>query len=203
MNNDNSSVGAVDAIEWACILCGHHIQNDWASRATNALHILCETWTFPQGNYLDDSEGSNYAQLLIGSFILTTRPLMHHVSRRVFGDTSNHPGDSAPLKPHYSPDLVPCDFCLFPKLKSPLQGKRFQTISEVQENMIGQLMVTGRTVCSPKVPSLKGTEASLSYVQCFLYHIFLNKCLYFSYYMARCLLDRPCICLICPLFFCF
>ena len=25
----------------------------------------------------------------------------------------------------YSPDLVPCDFWLFPKLKSPLKGKRF------------------------------------------------------------------------------
>ena len=29
----------------------------------------------------------------------------------------------------------------------------------------------GRTVWGPKVPSLKGTEASLSYVQCFLYLI--------------------------------
>ena len=32
-----------------------------------------------------------------------------------FGKTSNHPGDSAP----YSPDLAPCDFWLFLKLKSP------------------------------------------------------------------------------------
>ena len=30
-------------------------------------------------------------------------------------------------------------------------------------------MVIGRTVWGPKVPTLKGTEASLSYVQCFLY----------------------------------
>ena len=27
------SVGAVVTLEWACILCGHHIQNDWMSRA--------------------------------------------------------------------------------------------------------------------------------------------------------------------------
>ena len=33
----------------------------------------------------------------------------------------------------------------------------------------GQLMVTGRTMWGPKVPTLKGTETSLSYVQCFLY----------------------------------
>ena len=30
-------------------------------------------------------------------------------------------------------------------------------------------MTTGRTVGGPKVPSLKGTEVSLSYVQCVLY----------------------------------
>ena len=49
-------------------------------------------------------------------------------------------------QPPYNPDLAPCDFCLFPKLKSPLKGKRFQTIDEIQENMTGQLIVIGRTV---------------------------------------------------------
>ena len=70
-------------------------------------------------------------------------------------------------QPPYSPDLVPCDFWLFPKLKSPLKGKSFQSINETQENMTGQLMETGRTVWGPKVPTLKGTEASLSYVSIF------------------------------------
>ena len=37
--------------------------------------------------------------------------------------------------------------------------------------MTGQLMAMGRTVGGPKVPTLKETEASLSYVQCFLYLI--------------------------------
>ena len=81
-----------------------------------------------------------------------------------FGKTSNHPGDSAP----YSPDLVPCSFWLFPKMKSPLKGKRFQII-EIQENTMGQLTATGKTVWGPKVPALKRTEASLSCVQCFSY----------------------------------
>ena len=69
------------------------------------------------------------------------------------------------LSPPYSPDLAPCDFWLFLKLKSPLKGKRFQTINEIQENMMGQLMAIGRTVWGLKVP----IEASLSCVQCFLY----------------------------------
>ena len=46
----------------------------------------------------------------------------------------------------YSPYLVPYDFWLFPKLKSPLRGKIFQTVNEIQENMMGQLMGIGRTV---------------------------------------------------------
>ena len=46
----------------------------------------------------------------------------------------------------YSPDLVPYDFWLFPKLKSPLKVKRFQTIDEIQENMMRQLMAIERTV---------------------------------------------------------
>ena len=56
-----------------------------------------------------------------------------HNLHRVFGETSNHPGDSASL---YSPDLAPVDFWLFPKLKSPLKGKRFQTY-KIQENRWG------------------------------------------------------------------
>ena len=40
----------------------------------------------------------------------------------------------------YSPDLVPRDPWLFPKLKSTLKRKRFQTIGEIQENTMGQLM---------------------------------------------------------------
>ena len=66
------------------------------------------------------------------------------------------------------------DFWLFPKLVSPLRRKRFQTADEIQENMTGQLMVTGRTMWGPKVPTLKGIEVSLSYVQCFLYLVLLQ-----------------------------
>ena len=71
-------------------------------------------------------------------------------------------------QPLYSPDLALCDFWLFPKLKSPLKGKRFQTFNEIQENTTGQLMVIGRNVWGPKMPTLYGTEVSLSHVQCFL-----------------------------------
>jgi hypothetical protein len=44
---------------------------------------------------------------------------------------------SIPVVPHppYSPDLAPCDFFLFPKLK----GKRFQDVAEIQLNTTQQL----------------------------------------------------------------
>jgi len=41
--------------------------------------------------------------------------------------------------PPYSPDLVPAEFFLFPKLKTTLKGRRFQTIEKIQENAIREL----------------------------------------------------------------
>lgn len=36
-------------------------------------------------------------------------------------------------QPAYSPDLAPCDFFLFPRLKNTLKGKRFETIEEIKQ----------------------------------------------------------------------
>ena len=158
-------MGVVDAAEWAYVLCGHCIQNDWVEQ--RICIKFCIELQYSSGNYSDDSEGHSSGQLLIGSFIMTMHLLMHHVCAEFFGETSNYPGDSAPPTP--SPNMVPNDYWLFPNLKSPLKGKRFQTIDEIQENRTVQLMATGRTVWGPKVPTLKGTEALLSCIQCFLY----------------------------------
>jgi hypothetical protein len=34
--------------------------------------------------------------------------------------------------PPYSPNLAPCDFALFSKLKMKLKGRRFETVSDIQ-----------------------------------------------------------------------
>ena len=94
------------------------------------------------GNYLDDSEGRSYGQLVIGSFIMTTCP---HAPHLIQSFLAKHQITQV-TQPPCSPDLVPCYFWLFPKLKSPLKGKRLWTIDGIQENMTGQLMVTGRIV---------------------------------------------------------
>jgi len=46
--------------------------------------------------------------------------------------------------PPYSPDLAPCDFFLFPKMKFKLKGHWFDTIEEIQaksQRMLGSLIV--------------------------------------------------------------
>ena len=72
-------------------------------------------------------------QKVIGSFVVTTLLLVPHVSCSLF---VKHQITQV-TQPACSPDLDPCDSWLFPKLKSPLKGKRFQTIDEIQEIMIG------------------------------------------------------------------
>ncbi|PNF38978.1 hypothetical protein B7P43_G06608 [Cryptotermes secundus] len=41
-------------------------------------------------------------------------------------------GDEIVPHPPYSPDLAPCDFFLFPKMKIKLKGRRFDTVEEIR-----------------------------------------------------------------------
>ena len=85
------------------------------------------------------------------------------------GETSNNPGDSSP----YSPELVPCDIQLFPKLKLLWKGKRFQTMVEIQENMMGQPMAIGRTMWGPRWLLGRGLRCHcpMYNVSCILYFL--------------------------------
>ena len=63
--------------------------------------------------------------------------LLHDVAS---SHTANHTQDVLQrlgweilMHPPYSPDLAPCDFYLFPKLKEHLRGHHFQTIEELQK----------------------------------------------------------------------
>ena len=38
-------------------------------------------------------------------------------------------------QPPYSPDLAPCDFWLFPKVKNTLKEQRFADLSDIQRNV--------------------------------------------------------------------
>ena len=84
-----------------------------------------------------------------------------------FCKTSSHPGDSAPLQSRFGT----LQLLVFPKTTSPLKGKRFQTVSEIQENTTSSWWQLGE-LWGPKLSTLKGTKVSLSCEQCFLYLLF-------------------------------
>ena len=48
--------------------------------------------------------------------------------------------------PPYSPELAPADICLFPKLKTTLKGRHFQTTEKIQENVIRELRTITKSV---------------------------------------------------------
>jgi len=58
-----------------------------------------------------------------------------HMSLLIRSYLAKHRTSIVPCPP-YSPDLTPADFFLFPKLKTTLKGRYFQTIEEIQENAI-------------------------------------------------------------------
>ena len=103
-----------------------------------------------------------------------------------FGETSNHPGDSAPLQPIFGA-LWPL---LFPKTKITFEKEEISDHWWNSGKYDRAAVVTERTVWNSRVSTLKGTE-----VYCPMYNVsyilyLLNKCLYFWYYMAGYLLDR-------------
>ena len=85
----------------------------------------------------------------------------------------------------YSPDLVPCDFWLFLKLKSPLNGKKFHTIWWGSKKYDGaadgdwENYVRSQGACFEEDGGVN-VLCTMFLVSC----IFFSKCLYFSYYMA-------------------
>ena len=153
-----------------------------------------------------NENGHSYGQLVIGSFITTMCPLMFHVSCRVFGKTSNYPGASALLQPRFSNLWLQA----FPQSKITFQGKRFQTVNEIQGNTMRQLMAIPRKdiaecfeqwkrcwencVRSQAVYFEMGWGVIVLCIMFLISCIFFNKCLYISCHMAGYFLDRPHIC---------
>ena len=105
------------------------------------------------------------------------------------------------IQPPYKTDLALCNFWLFPKLKSPLKGNRFQTFDEIQKNRAGQLMVSPtqdfaecfeqwkrrwENYVRSRGACFEGGWGIIVLCTMFLVsYIFFSKYLYFSYYMAR------------------
>jgi hypothetical protein len=73
----------------------------------------------------------NFGNKRIGCCIMTMHCLTLHLHRGIF-DKNN-----MTVVPHtpYSPDLVPCNFSLFPCLKIKLKGRCFDTIEVIETEL--------------------------------------------------------------------
>ena len=113
-------------------------------------------------------------------------PLVHHILCRVFWQNIKSPRW---LRPPTIQDLAPCNFWLFPKLKSALRGKRFQLI-RVRKIGWGSWWWLGELCEVPSCLLWRGLRH-----HCPMYHvscILFDKYLYFAYYVAGYFLDRTC-----------
>jgi histone-lysine N-methyltransferase SETMAR len=95
-----------------------------------------------------------YVQVLtrLRDAVRRKRPLLHaagdwllhhdnapaHASHLVQQFLANHQIPQV-NQPPYSPDLAPCDFFLFPKLKFALKGRRFDDVDDIKKNATEQL----------------------------------------------------------------
>ena len=120
-------------------------------------------------------------QPVISSFYTTMYLLMHHVTCRVFwqnikASTVTHP----PLQPKFSALWLlafPQTTITFEKAEisdSIWDSRKYNGAADGDSNKVFCSVLssgrdTGRTVWGPSVPTVKGTDMSLSYVQCFLY----------------------------------
>ena len=134
---------------------------------------------------------------------------MHLFLCRVFGESVNQSPRQLSLA--NSPDLAPCKLLAFLKTKisSLWKGRDFRPLmwfrkmlwgrwwwywQRILQSVLNSGRDAGRAVWSPKVPTLKGPEASLFFCPMFLVsYIFFNKCLDFSEHMAGYFMDRPLI----------
>ena len=74
-------------------------------------------------------------------------------------------------QPPYSPDLAPCDFWLFPKLKSPLKVNRFQTSMRFRKILQGSWWWLGELCEVPRCQLWRtlGHHWHMYSVSCILY----------------------------------
>jgi transposase len=76
-----------------------------------------------------DKKDRNLGTTTTGSFITTMCPAHTSLKTPEFVTNNNMVIVS---HPPYSPDLAPCDFALFAKLKMKVKGRHFETVSDIQ-----------------------------------------------------------------------
>ena len=114
----------------------------------------------------------------------------HYASRLVqfFGETSNHPVDSALLQPTFGALW----FLVFPQTKITFEREEISDCQWDSGKYEGTADSDWKTCVRSQGAYFEGDWDTIVLCMMLLVScVFCNKCLYFSYYMAWYLLDRP------------
>ena len=159
-------MGAVDAVEWACVLCGCHIQNDWVEQyvCIKLEHSSVETILMVQ------------KATALGNWWLAASSqqcTLSHITSRVefFGETSNHPGDSATRYPRFGVLWL----LAFPKTKITFEKSEVSDCHWDSAKYDGTADDDWENCVRSQGAYFEGDWGALSYVQCFLYLVSCSK----------------------------
>ena len=149
---------------------------------------FCIKFEHSSGHYSDDAEGRSYGQLVIGSFIITMCPFVQNILCRVFCKTSNHPADSAPLQPRFGALWL----LAFPKTIITFEREEISDCQWDSGKYDGAADGDWENCVRSQGAYFEGDWGIIALCTIFLVScIFFSKCLYFSYYIAGYLLERP------------
>ena len=163
-------MGAVDTIEWACVLHGHHIQNDWVEQQIwNKFCVKLEYFSMKTIWMIQKATAMSKWWLAASSWQCAYSCIISHAE--FIGETSNYPGDSAPLQTRFGTLWL----LAFSKLKSPLKGKRYQTIDEIQTKYDGTADGDWQSCVKSQGAYFEGDPGILV-----LYTVFLVSCICFN-----------------------
>ena len=130
------------------------IHQIWLAKGVG-LGLLC--WSFKGGSSGRDSlgRGQHSSNRVSG---ISTRTMLPVHNSILFTDYLSKMGIKTLPQPPYSPDLGPCDFWLFPKLRSC----RYETIEEMKEVVTKVIdTLNKRTSMGPSRSCWNGTTSAL------------------------------------------
>ena len=137
-----------------------------------------------------DENGYSYGQLVIGSFITTTYPLVQHIWCRIFSRNIKSPRWLSPLQLRFGT----LQLLAFPKTKIIFEREEISDCWWGSWKYDGAADGDWENCVRSHGTYLEGDWGIIVLCIMFLVScIFSTKCLYFSYYMAGYLLDRPSI----------
>ena len=149
-----------------------------------------------------DSEGCNSGQLMIGSFTTTRCPLTHHISCRVVWQNIKSPRWLSPLQLRFGALRL----LAFSKNKITFEREEISDHQWDSGKYDGQLMAIPTKDFAECFEQWKRRWENCEVPRCLLWRglrhhcpvynvscvcIVFSKCLYFSYYLAGYLLNRP------------